>query len=366
LLILARHNTPDSRAKSEQKMPVLRFTDLSIRSLKEGSYYDDRTPGFGIRVGKRRRTWHVVKQPSRTKITIGFYPDLSLADARRKALIALGTPAIQGETKTPGFPEARNEYLAQGKWRARTRSEMTRLLTAYFSWTKTIDKISHKDVADAVEGIGKPSEAEHAFKYIKSFFNWCVPRYLKHSPCAGLKPPSRYTPRERVLSDDELCRLWNAARELHTFGLIVRALLITGQRRGELSRFQQAWIKDSAITFPGAIVKNKRDHRIPVGPLALELLQRLPSKYNGWGTPKAKLDKLSGVTGWTLHDLRRTYATNLQRLGVKLEVIERLLNHISGPTRAGIIGTYQRHDFFPEMQQAVAKYETWLISLIAR
>ncbi len=345
-------------------MPVLRFTDLSIRSLKEGSYYDDKTAGFGIRVGKRRRTWHVVKQPNRSKITIGYYPDLSLADARRKALVILGTPAINGETKAPAFPEARDEFLTQGKWRDRTRSEMTRIIKTYFPWTKSIDIITYKDVADAVESIAKPSEAEHAFKYIKSFFNWCVPRYLKHSPCTGLKPPSRYIPRERVLTDDELCRVWKAAHELHTFGLIVRVLILTGQRRGEISQFQQEWLKDGIAIFPASVSKNKREHRIPVAPLTLEFLQKLPPKYNGWGTPKAKLDKLSEVSGWTLHDLRRTYATNLQRLGVKLEVIERLLNHVSGPTRAGIIGTYQRHDFFPEMQEAVARYEQYLVQHI--
>ena len=346
-------------------MPVLHFTDLSIRSLKEGSYYDDKTPGFGIRVGKHRKTWHIVKQPNRTKVTLGFYPDLSLADARRKALVTLGTPAINGDTRAPVFPDTRDAYLAQGKWRPRTRYESTRLLNTYFQWSKPIDKITHKDVADIVEAIPKPSEAEHAFKCIKSFFNWCVPRYLKHSPCTGLKPPSRYTPRERVLTDDELVRIWNAAGALHTFGLIVRALILTGQRRGEIAQFQQSWINDSTVIFPATIAKNKREHRLPASPLMLQLLRQLPPRYNGWGTPKAKLDRLSGVSAWTLHDLRRTYATNLQRLGVKLEVIERLLNHVSGPTRAGIISTYQRHDVFPEMQEAVARYEQFLIGLLA-
>jgi len=346
-------------------MPIIRFTDLSIRSLKEGSYYDEKTPGFGIRIGKNRKTWHVVKQPSRTKITIGYYPDLSLADARRKALVALGTPIIFGDTRAPSFPEARDEYLAQGKWRDRTRSEMTRLLKAYFSWSKPIDKVTHKDVADAVESIAKPSEAEHAFKCIKSFFNWCVPRYLKYSPCTGLKSPSKYIPRERVLSDDELHRIWKASDQLHTFGLIIKVLILTGQRRGEVAQFQQSWLKDNVVTFPASIAKNKREHRLPVSSMTVELLKKLPPTYNGWGTPKEKLDKLSGITGWTIHDLRRTYATNLQRLGVKLEVIERLLNHISGPTRSGIIGIYQRHDFWDECGEAVEKYEQHLNSLLS-
>jgi integrase len=347
-------------------MPVLHFTDLSIRSLKDGSYYDAKLRGFGIRISKTRKVWHVVKQPNRTKVTIGYFPDLTLAEARRKAHIVLGTPAISGDINAPAFPDARDAYLSQGKWRPRTRSEMTRLLNTYFLWTKPIDRITHKDVADTVESITKPSESEHAFKTIKSFFNWCVPRYLKYSPCTGLKTPSRYIPRERVLSDDELRCVWNAAAELHTFGLIVRVLILTGQRRGEISQFQQSWLTGNTAVFPATVCKNKREHRLPVSPMTVQLLKELPPSYNGWGTPKAKLDKLSGVTDWTLHDLRRTYATNLQRLDVKLEVIERLLNHISGPTRAGIVGTYQRHDFLADCVQAVAKHEQHIISIIAR
>lgn len=346
-------------------MSILHFTDLSIRSLKEGSYYDSKLRGFGIRVGKTRKVWHVVRQPNRTKVTIGYWPDTSLADARRRALVALGTPATNGEAKAPAFPDARDEYLIQGKWRDRTRFEMTRLIKTYFPWTKSIDKITHKDVSDAVESINKPSESEHAFKSIKSFFNWCVPRYLKHSPCTGLKPPSRYTPRERVLTDDELCRIWKATHQLHTFGLIVKVLILTGQRRGEISQFQQEWLTGNTAVFPASVSKNKREHRLPVSSMTVELLKKLPPSYKGWGTPKEKIDKLSDVTGWTLHDLRRTYATNLQRLGVKLEVIERLLNHVSGATRAGIIGTYQRYDFFPEMKEAVARYEQFLQTLLA-
>jgi integrase len=93
--------------------------------------------------------------------------------------------------------------------------------------------------------------------------------------------------------------------------------------------------------------------------------------FNGWSKGKAQLDKkivdiLSpdinqkpiSFTPWTLHDLRRTYATNLQRLGIKLEVIEALLNHVSG-TRAGIVGVYQRHAYETEMREAVTTFDAW-------
>lgn len=70
------------------KMSVAHFTDLTVRALPEGLHFDERTPGFAIRVGKRRRTWLVVKEPNRTKIRLGHYPDMTLQTARKRALVA--------------------------------------------------------------------------------------------------------------------------------------------------------------------------------------------------------------------------------------------------------------------------------------
>lgn len=81
---------------------------------------------------------------------------------------------------------------------------MKRTLLRHFPWKKKLHQITHNDIAIAIEAIAAPSEALHAFANIRAFFNWCVPRYLKHSPCVGLKPPSKYVPRTRVLSEDEL------------------------------------------------------------------------------------------------------------------------------------------------------------------
>jgi integrase len=85
--------------------------------------------------------------------------------------------------------------------------------------------------------------------------------------------------------------------------------------------------------------------------------------FSNWSRAKAQLDELSGVTDFTLHDLRRTYATNLQRLGVRLEVIESLLNHVSG-TRSGLVGIYQVHRWEEEMREAVIVFERWFQKLL--
>jgi hypothetical protein len=95
----------DFRAKT---VPKIRLTDLAIRSLPEGLFFDERQPSFGIRVGKNRKTWIAVKEPGRTKVRLGHYPDLSLADARKKALITLGSPLEPASA--PSFLEARERY----------------------------------------------------------------------------------------------------------------------------------------------------------------------------------------------------------------------------------------------------------------
>jgi Arm DNA-binding domain len=342
-------------------MPVIRFTDISLRSLKEGFYLDERTPAFGIRIGKNRKTWLVLKEPNRTKVRLGHYPAISLADARKKALVALGSPHKQ--TFAPTFPDTRTEYLAQGKWRPYSRYQVTRTLNRHFHWTKPLDKITHRDVAEAIEAISAPSEAAHAFKDIRSFFNWCVPRYLTSSPCTGLKPPSRYIPRERVLTDSELRAIWHAVDPDHPYGVTIRLLILLGQRLGETSKMNESWLDGTTLTIPAAVTKNGRQHVIPISGTAQNLIHKL-RPFVGWGKYKTNLAHRLNLPNWTHHDLRRTYATNIQRLGVRLEVTEALLNHVSG-TRAGIVGTYQRHDFFPEMKEAVEQYEQFLQALLA-
>ena len=85
--------------------------------------------------------------------------------------------------------------------------------------------------------------------------------------------------------------------------------------------------------------------------------------FNGYSKCKPKLERRCGVSNWTLHDLRRTFASGLASIGVALPVVERLLNHVSG-SFGGIVGVYQRYDFFPEMQDAMSHWEKHLQRLI--
>jgi len=186
-----------------------------------------------------------------------------------------------------------------------------------------------------------------------------------------------YVPRERILTNDELARVWNACGD-ETFSKIVKLLILTGQRKGEITNLTGAMIGSDAITLPSILTKNSRQHTFPLSSTAKEILNPpLPrdafffpafgkkTPFSGFSKCKASLDRRSGISDWTLHDLRRTFASGLASLGVALPAIERLLNHASG-SFAGIVGVYQRYDYFPEMQDAIARWEAHINSTILR
>lgn len=355
-------------AKRRKKVKIL-LTDRTVSSLAAGTYFDTKTPAFGIRVGKHRKTWIVTKGRQRSVITIGHYPSMTLQEARQAAHTALG--ATISQRMAPAFPDALAAFLAQNRWRPRSLGVLKSSLN-HFSWTRPINKITHEDIVTALDSIPHRSARAHALKDIRTFFNWCVPRYLAASPANGLKMPA-YKPRERVLTNEELRSVWNAAADIPRFGAIVQLLILTGQRRGEIASLRWENVTADTLTFPET--KNGRSHTIPLGILAAITLPVAEAEgfvfpathgegaYNGWGKHFKDLQNRSGTSEWTLHDLRRTFATNLAALGTPIHVTEKLLNHVSG-SHGGIVGVYQRHAYWEEQKAAIAAWESKLQSLV--
>ena len=328
------------------------FTDLSVRNLEPGIHFDKKMPAFGIRVGKLKKTWIIIKGHNRTKVRLGHYPKMGLAEARKRALATLGM-SLHDRPRI-SFPDALVAFLDQPRWKPNSKRVIESSLK-HFSWKKQIDKITHEDVLIALEAIKAPSAKSHAFKDIRAFFNWCVPRYLLNSPCVGIKIPKQ-KPRERVLSDTELCAVWKSLKD-DKFSEYVKLLILTGQRRGEIGHIS---IDGNTATIPAEHTKNGKEHIFPIPQLAVQFL---PARYyNSWSNPKKRLDKRCGVNDWTLHDLRRTFATNHARLGTPIHVVEKLLNHVSG-SFAGVAGIYNRYSYQDEMKEACERYESLLASL---
>ena len=240
---------------------------------------------------------------------------------------------------------------------------------------RTLDSLTRADRPRArragISGTGNAIAARTA-AYGRACFAWAAKRdKVSANPFLALPMPDAGPARDRVLTDDELAAIWRAAAATPgSFGRLVQLLLLTGQRRDEVA--QMAWSEISpdrtTWTIPGSRTKNGKPHLVPLSEMASGLLPaetdaaerdtalvfpgQRGTAFSGWSKSKAEIDEHAGVTGWRIHDLRRTLATGLQALGVRLEVTESVLNHISG-SRAGIVGVYQRREWAAEKRAAL-------------
>jgi integrase len=216
---------------------------------------------------------------------------------------------------------------------------------------------------------------------LSAFFGWCVEDMrIEINPCAKLRRPTASKSRDRVLTDNELAAVWKACDDLAPqYGALVRLLILTGARLREIGYMTWSELSNDLTlwTLPAARAKNGRDHLVPLPPLARDIIRSAPrvsdefvlslggdKALESYARLKRQLDGLARVSEpWTLHDLRRTMASGLQKLGIKLEVTEAVLNHLSG-SRGGIVGVYQRHDWFEEKGQALLAWSARVEGLV--
>jgi integrase len=374
------------------------LTDISVKSLKlpksgQRFYADENLKGFGVRVSQGgTKTFVLVHGPRRERITIGRYPIISLAEARTEARRRLAEITLgKARPKAIGFDDARDNFLiaCEAKNRQRTVRDYRRLLKHFPFGRTQLAQITRRDISDRLDRLKKtPSEANHAMVAIKVFFRWVERQgYLEGNPCGTLKAKQVSSSRERTLSDDELTKLFVLAQqEPYPYGPIVCLLALTGQRRGEIASLRWSWIDadEKIISLPADITKNRRVHNFPYGELTANVLGKIPriddllfpasrthvrgkptTVYNGWPKAKVSFDrKLHGVSSYILHDLRRTYSSQLAALGTPIHVTEKLLNHVSG-TLSGVAGVYNRYSYANEMRTAVEVYEKRLRKLAA-
>jgi len=369
----------------------MRLTDISLRSLKpRGEQYavlDDQFPNFGVRVGTTGKLSFFVMYRTngrRKRDTLGQFPIVTLAEARQLARQRLAKLVL--EDKNPHFIARTN--FAEGvadflqlhcavRNKARTAGETERLLNRHwlprFS-RRTVQEIRSQDITAVLdELLGTPSEARHALAAIRNFFNWTRQRHLiAHSPCEGLKLDVRSQSRTRVLSDSELVRVYRSAQQFgYPYGNIVQLLALTAQRRSEIAGLRWSYIDQAErlITLPRELVKNNREHTFVYGDIVAGIFEKMPRigdllfparghddrAYSGWSKSKRGLDRACGVD-FTLHDLRRTWATRAADLGVHPWVIEAHLNHVSGVV-SGVSAIYNRYSYLKEARSAVQLVE---------
>jgi integrase len=376
-------------------LPKKALSDLALRRIKppaigQVDIFDKGYPGFALRVsyggGMSWVYFYRIGGRLRRK-SLGTYPAVSLAEARQlwrdaKHEVSLGRDPAWGGTSDLNFESVAREWLKRDQADKRSYREIVRIVEKELlpAWGhRSIRDIRRHDIlllSDAITDRGAVIMARRVMAYVHRLFRWAKSRDLIDSnPAADLPKPGRETARDRVLSDPELVEVWKIAEKLGwPYGDAVRLLILTGARRAEISELQWSEIHGDTIKLSSARTKNASPHHIPLSAQALSVLSQiprvagsefvfgLPLRSGAWANAKLKFNTLD-IPHWRIHDLRRTVATGLQKLGINLQVIEAVLGHTSG-SRSGVVGVYQRHSFDAEKRAALEAWGAHVMGLV--
>jgi len=387
-------------------MPTIHMTKSAVDALKAASkdtvYWDAGLPGFGVKVTPRSRKVFVVLYRiggagSRLrKYTIGPYGRVTLQMARAEAQKVLAA-RLEGRDPATEKRESKRRmtadrvddlievFIVQHVSKTRKAAEISRLLRreVVSRWgNRCVHAIGKRDIVELASEIaqrGTPMAANTLLKVIKTFLNWCVGRaVIDASPAEGVPLPGKEVARDRVLTNNELASIIRAARQIGgAYGGIVEMLALTGQRREEVA--QMVWdeidFNSRTWTLPGSRTKNGKPHIVHLSEACIKLIKRASGlgsyvfsisgvkPFQNFTNAKRALDELSGVTGWRLHDLRRTCVSGMARLGVPPHVADKILNHQSG-TISGVAAVYQRHHFLAERKLALERWGQYIETLV--
>jgi integrase len=392
------------------KLDARTVAGLSLGGKRDIIFFDDQLRGFGYRLrlsrdGKRTlKSWIVQYRHAGRgrRYLIGSAEVLSAEAARTEAKKVLAKVELDQDPQAARLERREKDrdrfdavvatFLAAKKPNVRpgTFSQLRRYL-ADGPWfkefhAKPLDRITRKDVAARILRITNesgPAQACEVRSALSSFYVWAMHQGLTEAnPVIGTERPKTNGARERVLSDDELRRIWNAATEIGgDYSAVIRLLILTGARRAEVGDMTWPEINLDAGTWtiPAERSKNHRQHVLPVMPMMRQIIDtvlRMASRdalfgrrgrgFTAWSWKdcKPRLDQVSGVRNWRVHDLRRSAATKMADIGVPPHIIEAVLNHHSGH-RAGVAGIYNRSPYEREVRNALAMWHDHLRTLIA-
>jgi integrase len=398
-------------------VPRENLTDRFIRTRKPASpgrrddYLDAIVPGLSLRVtDKGHKSFVLIARfPSHpqnpTRRAIGNYGAISLEQARQRAREWL---ELVGGGRDPKIEEARRkaaeqrrhgntfaavaaEFLERHASGLAKKAEAKRIVEGEFvkRWgARPATDIMPEEVAAAIRAIvkrGAPYQAHNALGWIRTLFNWAIGTHefgITSSPVERLKPKAligERKARERILTDAELRAVWDAAEAMgYPYGPIFRLLILTGQREREIA--DMSWpevdFAERLLTVPAERMKGGRAHEIPLTRLAVTLLEELPrwnagnhvfsttagqKPVNGFSAAKARLDKLSGVSDFVIHDLRRTVRTHFSALPVEDIVRELVIAH----AKPGLHKIYDKHSYCEEKRRCLTLWEKRLRGIVA-
>jgi integrase len=405
----------------------MKLTSGNVKTLQvppgrtEAVFFDDEVKGFGVRVkpsGSRSYVMCYKIAGDHRRVTIGAVGEIDFGKAKNrakdiKADIRRGDdPAT--ETKNAKINAAQTFEVTAGqfletlreRYRPASFKEIERHLEKHAGDLnkKQVAKISRHDIAAVIEAVTTNSGAVTAYRVrtsLSTFYSWAMQRgHAETNPVLGTEKNQEQS-RDRVLLPAELRLIWNAAGE-DQYGAIVKLLALTGQRESEIGDASKSEIHEKLLMLPAERTKNRRPHVVPLSSMAVELFAaherddrdlifgRGEGGFGGWSKSKERLDERikkahggKAIPHWTLHDLRRTFATYaggglpahlLERLpakekelakglGILPHVVEAVLNHVSG-SKANVAGVYNRSTYEREKRAALDIWADHLLAIV--
>lgn len=407
----------------KEREPMTKLTNIMVASLKpaEKRYeVSDIVPGLVLRVTPNGTKTYVVRYRFGAKIcrlTIGRADDVSLSEARDMAREALKSvrsginPADEKKENNRGktnntifFKDAASAFLNGHVKFLKSKHELERMLDKDIIPAlgdidlKTITRHDVLNLTRKIKNEGHDIYANRVFACLRSLFRFCVENEIgdmQLSPLAGLRLPAKEHKRERVLLDDELAFLWLASEKISKiWGTFFKILILTGARRAEVAEAKWAEFdfnqEKPTWTLSEKRTKNGRVFVLPISPFIIDILNGIPrvsqcdyvftvtgkTPIIGFSDAKERLEKQVKILiekmknqnnylfseNWRIHDIRRTVATGMARIGIQPHVIEAALNHVSG-AKAGVAGIYNRYSYFNEKTEAFTKWQEHVVNI---
>lgn len=390
-----------------------RTLDALQASGVEGFLWDQDLRGFGLRITSSGAASYVVqyrmggREAKTRRYTIGGHgspwtPSTARDEAARLLrLVAQGIDPVEADKQRRreavdlAFSSYADRFTKSCKstgWKALVARIMKMHVKPVLR-DKALPTITRIDIVAVLDRMPEAQAANrrNAFAVMRRLFRWAISRGdIPSSPMEGMETPPAVKPRERWLTDAELKRVWMQAANCHRcFGPIVRLLIATGQRREEITRLDWSELsrEEREMRLSGDRTKNGEPTSVPLNDLAISELDNVAdgtqwpkrglvfrtssgAAFTAHASGKRTIDKLIAneddgpIPPWRLHDLRRTLATGFQRVGVRFEVTEAVLNHVSG-SRAGVAAIYQRHDWKPEKREALDAWNAHILRALS-
>ena len=403
----------------KSKLEKVRITKVYIQNITppesgERVHWDDKTRGFGVRVlasGSMSFIFHRrLQNGTAVKATLGRVGEIKVEPARRQAEELLGQIATgkdpvgdRRRARANKFGALADEYIKRRCPSMDSRNEVERIIHKDLlpRWgqipSANITRRMVRELGYEIKDRGAPIQANRTISLVKRIFNFGIDEELvSHNPAARMKPVTKEKRRQRALTDDEIRTVWMKVPEMKQAGLLtqtaLKLILVTAQRPGEVLSMEWGEIDGNWWTIPPEKSKNDLAHRVPLSPLALELLAALPRQvrdsrtstvtgqhgyvfprkvgrgYSGDAPMNSKTlphavrlnNDLFNIEHWTPHDLRRTAASHMAGMGVSRTTIGKILNH----AEPGVTAIYDRHGYDAEKRAALDAWSEKLGQII--